>query len=123
MGETSIGLDENIEGALCYLLGWLTGIVFFVLEKDNRFVKFHAMQSIVVFFGLMILMWIIGAITTAMMVGASMMGSGMIAGLFTLVMVLIQLVIFGLWLFLMYKAYSGEMYKVPVVGDWVESKI
>ncbi|OFV68855.1 MAG: conserved hypothetical protein, membrane [Candidatus Syntrophoarchaeum caldarius] len=123
MGETSIGLDENIEGALCYLLGWLTGIVFFVLEKDNRFVKFHAMQSIVVFFGLMILMWIIGAITTAMMVGASMMGSGMIASLFTLVMVLIQLVIFGLWLFLMYKAYSGEMYKVPVIGDWVESKI
>jgi len=49
MGEkTSLGLDENIEGALCYVLGWLTGIVFFVLEKDNRFVKFHAMQSIVV---------------------------------------------------------------------------
>jgi len=80
-------------------------------------------EWIVVFLGLMILMWIIGAITTAMMFGASMMGSGMIAGLLSLVMVLIQLVMFVLWLFLMYKAYSGEMYKLPVVGDFVESKL
>jgi len=124
MGETSIGLDENIEGALCYLLGWLTGIVFFVLEKDNRFVKFHAMQSIVVFFGLMILMWIIGAITTAMFIAAPYSaGAFGTTILISLISTLLWLGMFVLWLLLMYKAYSGEMYKVPVVGDWVESKI
>ncbi|VUT27898.1 MAG: Chloroplast import component protein (Tic20) [Candidatus Syntrophoarchaeum sp. GoM_oil] len=123
MSDTSLGLDENIEGALCYLFGWLTGIIFLVLEKDNRFVKFHAMQSIVVFLVLTVLWMIVGAITMAMMIGASVMGSGIIAGLLSLFSMLISLAMFVLWLFLMYKAYSGEMYKIPKIGDWVESKI
>jgi uncharacterized membrane protein len=49
MGEkTALGIEENIAGALCYVLGWLTGIVFLLLEKENRFVRFHAIQSLVV---------------------------------------------------------------------------
>ncbi|MCW7077029.1 MAG: DUF4870 domain-containing protein [Candidatus Syntropharchaeales archaeon] len=124
MAETSLGLDENIEGALCYLFGWLTGIIFFVLEKDNRFVKFHAMQSIVVFLALMILGWIIGAIATAMFFAAPYnAGAFGIATLISLISTLLWLVMFVLWLLLMYKAYSGEMYKLPKIGDWVESKI
>jgi uncharacterized membrane protein len=44
--KTSIGLDQNIAGALCYLFGWVTGLVFYLIEKDNSFVRYHAMQSI-----------------------------------------------------------------------------
>ena len=126
MSDTSLGLDENIEGALCYLFGWLTGIIFFVLEKDNRFVKFHAMQSIVVFLVLTVLWMIVGgimgAVGTAMMFATPNAAAGLL-GLLSLVSMLIGLAMFLLWLFLMYKAYSGEMYKIPKIGDWVESKI
>ncbi len=47
--KTALGLSENIEGALAYLAGWITGLVFWFLEPENKFVRFHAMQSIVVF--------------------------------------------------------------------------
>ena len=48
-GKTSTGMEQNLAGLLCYVLGWITGIIFLLLEKDNRFVRFHAIQSIVVF--------------------------------------------------------------------------
>ena len=48
MEKTSTGLDENVAGLLCYILGWITGIVFLVIEPDNKFVRFHALQSIIV---------------------------------------------------------------------------
>ena len=47
--KTSMGLEPNLAGLLCYVLGWITGFIFFILEKENQFVRFHAMQSIVVF--------------------------------------------------------------------------
>ena len=49
MDKTSTGLDENIAGLLCYVLGWISGIIFFLLESENKFVRFHAVQSIVTF--------------------------------------------------------------------------
>ncbi len=49
MGKSSTGLDENVAGLLCYVLGWVSGLVFFLIEKESKFVKYHAMQSIVVF--------------------------------------------------------------------------
>ncbi len=103
MSKTSLGLDENIEGALCYLFGWITGIIFFVLEKDSEFVKFHAMQSIIIFLGLGIL--------------------GLIVGYFSgILSMLIGLLEFVIWIVAMYKAYKGEMYKFPIVGDIAEEQ-
>ena len=49
MEKTSIGLDENVAGLLCYVLGWISGIIFLLIEPKNNFVRFHAIQSIVVF--------------------------------------------------------------------------
>ena len=49
MDKSSTGLDENIAGLLCYVLGWISGLVFLLLERDSNFVKFHAVQSIIVF--------------------------------------------------------------------------
>ena len=48
-GKTSLGMEQNLEGLLCYVIGWITGIIFLLLEKDNKFVRFHAVQSIVIF--------------------------------------------------------------------------
>ena len=104
MAKTSIGLEENIEGALCYILFFVTGIVFYVLEKDNKFVKFHAMQAILVFLPAWIIVILLGWIPFL---------GWIIAGLIALLTVI-------LWLILMLKAYQGEKFKLPVVGDIAE---
>ncbi len=103
------GLQENVAGLLCYLVGWLTGIVFFMIDKRPS-VRFHAMQSMIVFGGLMILQiaisWFIGGIVSWMLASAL---SGLI-GLLTL----------ACWVICMVKAYGGERFKLPVVGDLAE---
>jgi len=104
MGKTSMNLEENVAGALCYVLVWVTGIIFYIIEKDNKFVKFHAMQSILVFLPLSIITWILMFIP---FVGWAISG-------------LISILMFILWLVLMFKAYKGEKFKLPVVGDMAE---
>ena len=97
-------MEENIEGALCYILTWVTGLVFLLLEKDNDFVRFHARQSILTFLPLTVLGFIIGWIP---FIGWFIGG-------------LIWLLTFILWLVLMIKAYQGERFKLPIVGDIAE---
>lgn len=105
--KTSLGMDENIEGALCYLLGWVTGIVFLILEKENSFVRFHAMQSLVTFLGIMVLSVVIGWVP-------------IIGWIFAILMFPIGII---LWLLLMFKAFSGARFKLPVVGDFAETQV
>ena len=107
MEKTSMGLEENVAGALTYIVGWLTGIIFLLIEKDNKFVRFHAMQSTLVFLSLMVLDLIFAWIPFF----------GWI------ISILIGLLILMLWLLLMYKAYKGEKYKLPIVGDIAEKHI
>ena len=110
--NTALGLDENVEGALCYVLGFITGIVFLIMEKDNKFVKFHAVQSIATFLPLMVIGWII----SSMFWSFSMIW---IAGMLSSVLFLIELI---LWLVLMMKAFQGEKFKLPIVGDIAEKQ-
>jgi uncharacterized membrane protein len=105
--KTALGIDENIEGLLCYVLGFITGILFLVLEKDNKFVRFHAMQSIVTFLALFVISMVIGFIPIL---------GWMLSGLLGLIGLV-------LWLLLMFKAYQGEMYKLPIAGDLAEKQI
>lgn len=106
---SSTGLAPNVAAALSYLFGIVTGVIFFVLEKDNRFVRFHAMQSIVVsaafiilgivlsiFSMIPILGWILGALAS------------MVVGIVALI----------LWLVLMFKAFQGQEWEVPVLGKY-----
>ena len=111
--KTSMGLDENVAGALCYALGFITGIIFFVMEKDNKFVKFHAVQSIATFLPLMAIGWIISS---------SLMWSYSMFWLIGIVSSLLALVELILWLVLMMKAYQGEKFKLPIVGDIAEKQ-
>jgi uncharacterized membrane protein len=105
--ESTLNITQNAAGLLCYLFGWVSGIVFLVMEQKNKWIRFHAAQSIVVFAPLCILYlifwWIpwIGWIIS------------IIIGIFT----------FILWVLLMYKAYQGERFKLPLVGDIAESLV
>ena len=60
LGKTSTGIQANVAGLLSYVLGWLTGLIFFLIEKENKFVRFHAAQSLVVFGALTVLQIAIG---------------------------------------------------------------
>jgi uncharacterized membrane protein len=103
MGNTSTGLQENIAALLCYVLGWITGLIFFLIEPNNKFIRFHAMQSIIVF------------------------------GIFTLLSIIfnwlpfwfilwpiISILAFILWVILIVKAYQWVYFKLPLVGDLAE---
>jgi uncharacterized membrane protein len=102
------GLQENVAGLLCYALGWLTGIIFLLIDK-RPWVKFHAAQSIVVFGGLMIIriaLLFMGGMTG--FIGAGFLGLiGLAVGLVGLV----------LWILLMVKAYQHETFRVPVAAN------
>ncbi|MCK5576943.1 MAG: DUF4870 domain-containing protein [Dehalococcoidales bacterium] len=104
MEKTSIGLDENVAGLLCYVLGWVSGLILILVEKDNGFVRFHAMQSIIVFGTINVVGIVFGWIPVVGIVVGSLVG----------------LLAFALWIVLMVKAYQGEMYKLPVAGDLAE---
>jgi len=122
MVKATFGLDENVASAACYVLTWVTGIIFFVMEKDNKTVRFHAMQSILTFLPLMILIWIISAIIGMMVFSAGLYGAVGIWGIFSLIIMLIWIIMLLLWLFLMYKAYKGEKFLVPIVGAIAENQ-
>jgi len=112
------GLDQNVAGLLCYVLGWLTGIVFFVIDK-RPFVKFHAAQSMVTFGGLQVIQIVMAfVIGGSMFMGGGMMGFGALAGLLYSALGLICLVA---WVLCMFKAYQGERFKLPFVGDIAEN--
>jgi len=103
-GGSSTGLEPNVAGLLCYLGGWISGIVFLVIEQKNRFVRFHALQSIVTF----------GALTVA----AALLGWIPYAG--DVFRIIIGILAFILWVALMVKAYQGELYKIPLAGQVAE---
>jgi uncharacterized membrane protein len=104
--KTDSGLQENVAGLLCYVLGWITGIIFLVIEKQNKFVRFHAIQSIVVF----------GAYTVLSIIFNWIPVVGWIIN------TLLGIAAFILWVVLMYKAYKGLKYKIPVAGDIAENQ-
>ena len=116
----SSDLSENVASALCYLVGFITGIVFLVLEpyNRNRNVKFHAWQSIFLNVGMIALM--IGLSILSIILGA--ISLGILTILMTVVMLVIYLGFFGLWLFLMWKAYNGQKLVLPIIGPLAESQ-
>lgn len=97
---SSTGLNKNTAGALSYVLGPVTGVIFLVMGKDKT-VRFHAMQSIVVFLSLFVLQSVMA---------------------FTIILIplvpLLSIVGFVLWLLLIYKAWQGEEWEVPVLGKY-----
>ncbi len=116
--QGTTGLAPNVAGALSYLLGPITGVLFLVLEKESRFVRFHAAQSI----GVSI---VLVAVNVALMVLSAILGFLPIIG--WLISIALSLVLgmasLVLWLYLMYRAYQGDEWEVPVVGAQVRSHL
>ncbi len=104
LGKTSMGMQANTAALLSYLAGWITGIIFYLLEKENKFVRFHAMQSIATFAFLTVVGYILPFIP--------------IIG--WILIPVIVIVSFILWIFCMIKAYQGEKFKLPFAGDIAE---
>ena len=104
---TSTGLQPNIAGALCYLVGWVSGFIFFILEQKNNWVRFHAAQSIVIFGMLTVAGIFLGWIPVVGPVFSSIIG----------------LIGFILWIVLMVKAHNGERYHLFWAGDIAEKLI
>lgn len=104
--KSTSGLEENLAAALTYLLGFITGIVFLVIEKDSKFVRFHAMQSTIVF----VAIWVVSIFMWQM---------PLIGWLINLLLMPVTLI---LWIVLMVKAYQKEKFKLPVIGDIAEEK-
>lgn len=116
-GGSTMGMQPNVAAGLSYLATWLTGIIFFLLEKQNRFVRFHAMQSILFFGGISVLE-IILSIVGGVFGGIS--GLGIMALAFSCLSGLIGLVAFVGWIVLMINGFQGKYFKLPVVGDMAE---
>jgi uncharacterized membrane protein len=104
MEQTQTGLKENIAGLLCYVLGWVSGIVFLILEPKNKFVRFHAFQSILVF----------GVLTVANMIFDWIPFIGLVFS------AILGALAFILWIVLMVLASQEKKYKVPVAGQYAE---
>ena len=114
-------LDENIVAALSYLLGPFTGIAVLILEKENKFVRFHALQSTLWFLMLMVIGWVIGFVAS-LFTGIPFVGwafgiaFGGIFSIGTVIYILSKI-------FLMLRAYNGATCKIPIIGDVVWAQI
>lgn len=106
-GESSLKLDPNVAAALSYVCGMLSGIAFLILEKQNRYVRFHAMQSTITF--------VLVLVADLMLMGLGVVGWVLAVPFIVAVVVL--------WIFLMFKAMNGEQYKLPYVGEWAEQHL
>jgi uncharacterized membrane protein len=106
--SSGTNLEPNVAGALSYAFGWITGLVFFLLEKDDDFVRFHAMQSIILF-GALSVVWFIGMIFW-----------WIVPVLAWIVWTIVWIGTLILWIMLMIKAYQGDKWKLPVIGDLAE---
>jgi uncharacterized membrane protein len=106
--KTASGFDANVAAALSYLVGFVTGVIFLLVEKDNKFVRFHAMQSTLFFLAAVIVDVVLQVIP--------------FIGFLVVIFVVFPVSVI-VWLLMMYKAYQGEDFKLPLVGQWAADRI
>jgi uncharacterized membrane protein len=108
-------MDPKLEGLLCYLAWWITGIVFLVVEKQNMEVRFHAWQSIALFGG-----WTVLDIILSVLRAFLPSGIDVLVGLVT---TLLGILVFILWILLMIQTYQGKKWVLPIVGPFAEQQV
>ena len=102
--KTSCGMKPNLAATLCYLFGWISGLIFFLVEKKSKYIRFHALQSLIAFGFLFVLRFLFAFIP--------------VVGL--IISIIIGIVALILWILLMIKAYQGKYFKLPLVGKIAE---
>src|SRR5678816_3093430 len=108
VGKSSTGLDENLAALLSYIFGWISGLIFFLMEKDSRLVRFHAMQSILLYVGIVVLafvLWIIVFILVIIVAQLSDALGAIFSILATLLWLVFSLGILIAWILCLVKAY------------------
>jgi uncharacterized membrane protein len=121
--KSSTGLDENVAALLSYVFGWVSGLIFFLIEKDSRLVRFHAMQSILlnVLFGVIgFVLWIIIFILILIVHQISDALGAIISILATLVWVVFLIGFLIAWIMCLIKAFQGQYFKLPIIGNFAE---
>lgn len=113
--KTSSGLEQNTAALLCYLFTWVTGLIFFLIEKENKYVRFHAMQAILLGVAIIVI-WVILFVVDIVLGQIPILG-GILATLLSIAFWVGSLIV---WILMMVKAYQGERYKLPVIGDIAE---
>ena len=108
---SSSSVDPNVAGALTYVLGAITGVIFLVVEKENRFVRFHAAQSIAVSIVLIVVSIVLSVLSTALVFVPVL---GWIVAF--LLSVGLFFATFMLWVLLMWRAYQGREWELPIAG-------
>lgn len=121
--KSSTGMDENIAALLSYVFGWLSGLIFFLIEKDSRLVRFHAMQSIllnVMIAVLGIVLWIVTFILV--LVGTQLPGflGAILSLLVTLIWIIFSVGLLIAWVMCLVKAFQSQYFKLPVIGNFAE---
>lgn len=111
------GLAPNIASLLCYICTPITGIIFLLIEKENRDVKFHAWQSVA--FGVAYIVLIIALEIVAAIMGVIASVLGIIVGFFIPILMLAAFIV---WIVCMVKAYQGERWRIPMLGDFAAKK-
>jgi len=122
-GKSSTGLDENIASLLAYVAGWVSGLVFFLIEKNSRLVRFHAMQSILLNILFVVLAVVFGVVITILVIILGQISDALAAIasiLSTLLWLVLLLGILIVWVLCLIKAYGGQMYKLPIIGNYAE---
>lgn len=105
--KSVFGLTENVASALAYLGMCVTGLIVYVLEKENKTVKFNALQSLIFFAAIWLCSWLVGWLP-------------LLGGLLAWALRTISIV--G-WIFLTYTAYKGKLFKIPVLGDAIWEQV
>jgi uncharacterized membrane protein len=127
--KTGLGLEPNLAGALSYF--WIVGLIFFFIEKENRFVRFHAMQSVLygVLWMVVVIVLVIVNIVIAIIAGVAAGAAGDAGAIVGLIVWLIALLIWlviplaylGTLILAAVKAYQGKIFKLPIIGNMAES--
>ena len=122
-GKSSTGLDENIAALLSYVFGWVSGLIFFLIEKDSRLVRFHAMQSLL----FNVLVAVVGIALWIVLFVVFMIAS-QISGALTTLLSLVSILVWGVFLLAilagfilcLVKAFQGQYFKLPLIGNFAE---
>jgi len=107
MNKSVFDLHENMAAALAYLGIFISGIVILIMEKENKFVRFAALQSTVFFLAMFVGGWVLGLLSWIPLLGI----------LIGLVVRILSIGVFAVWLYLIYNAYKGRAIKLPIIGD------
>ena len=123
-GKTSLGLESNVGAMLCYIanilccIGVILAVIFLVTEKENRFVKFHAVQSLFLVGVQLVIGIAVGIVGLLFRMALSTADLGLIAVLLVFGLRIVLLLIFlAIWIFAGMKAYGGQWYKLPLIGN------